>query len=151
MYHNFFIHSSVDEHLGCFRILAIVSSAAMNIGVQVPFWIIIFSGYMPSSGISGSYYCCYCCCSGTKSCLTLWNPMNHTTWGFLVLHYVSELAHTHVPWVGDAIQPSHLLLPPFSSCLQSFRASGSSHQFAKVLEVQLQHQSFQWKFSIDFF
>ena len=55
MYHIFFIHSSVDGHLGCFHDLAIVNSAAMNIGVHVSFSIMVFSGYMPSSGISESY------------------------------------------------------------------------------------------------
>ena len=55
MYHIFFIHSSVDGHLGCFHDLAIVNSAAVNIGVHVSFWIVVFSGYMPSSGIAGSY------------------------------------------------------------------------------------------------
>ena len=55
MYHNFFIHSSVDGHLGCFHVLAIVNSAAMNIGVQVSFSIVVSSGYVPNSGIVGSY------------------------------------------------------------------------------------------------
>ena len=55
MYHNFFIHSSVDGHLGCFHDLAIVNSAAMNTGVHVSFWMMVFSGYMPSSGIAGPY------------------------------------------------------------------------------------------------
>ena len=55
MYHNFFIRLSVDGHLGCFHVLAIVNSAAVNIGVHVSFWIIVFTGYMPSSGIAGSY------------------------------------------------------------------------------------------------
>ena len=55
MYHIFFIHSSVDGHLGCFHDLAIVNSAALNTGVHVSFWIMVFSGYMPSSGIAGSY------------------------------------------------------------------------------------------------
>ena len=55
MYHNFFIHSSVDGHLGYFHILAIVNSASVNIGVHVSFGIMVFSGYMPSSGIVGSY------------------------------------------------------------------------------------------------
>ena len=54
MYH-IFIHSSVDGHLGGFHVLAIVDSAAMNIGVRVSFQIIVFSGYMPRSGIAGSY------------------------------------------------------------------------------------------------
>ena len=55
MYHNFFIHSTVDRHLGCFHILAVVNSAAMNIGVHVSFSILVSSGYMPSGGIAGSY------------------------------------------------------------------------------------------------
>ena len=55
VYHIFFIHSSVDGQLGCFHILAIVNHAAMNIGVHVSFWIRIFFGYMPGSGIAGSY------------------------------------------------------------------------------------------------
>ena len=55
MYHIFFIHSSVDGHVGCFHVLAIVNSAAMNIRVHVSFSIIVFSGYMPGSGIAGSY------------------------------------------------------------------------------------------------
>ena len=45
MYHIFFIHSSVDGHLGCFSVLVIVNSAAVNTGLHVSFWIIVFSGY----------------------------------------------------------------------------------------------------------
>ena len=55
MCHIFFIHSSVDGHVGCFHVLAIVNRAAMNIVVHDSFWIMVFSGYMPSSGIAGSY------------------------------------------------------------------------------------------------
>ena len=55
MCHIFFIHSSDDGHLGCFHVLAIVSSAAVDIGVHVSFQIMFFSGYMPRSGIAGSY------------------------------------------------------------------------------------------------
>ena len=55
MYHIFFIHFSVDGHLGCVHVLAIVKSAAVNIGVHVSFWIMVFFGYMPSSGIAGSH------------------------------------------------------------------------------------------------
>ena len=53
MYHIFFIHSSVDGHLDCSYVLAIV--AATNIGVHVSFWIRVLCGYMPRSGIAGSY------------------------------------------------------------------------------------------------
>ena len=55
MYHIFFIHSSVDGHLGCFHDLAIVNSAAMNIGVCVSFQIMVLSGYIPRSRIAGSH------------------------------------------------------------------------------------------------
>ena len=55
MYHDFFLHSSVDRHLGCFHVLAVVNSAAVNTEVHVSFSILVFSGYMPRSGIAGSY------------------------------------------------------------------------------------------------
>ena len=55
MYHNFFIHSSVDGHTGFFHALAILNSAAMNTGGHVSFSIMISSDYVPSSGIAGSY------------------------------------------------------------------------------------------------
>ena len=55
MYHDLFIHSSADGHLGCFNVLAIVNSAAMNNGIHVSFSILVSSGYMPRTGIAGSY------------------------------------------------------------------------------------------------
>ena len=55
MYHNFFIHSSVNGHLDWFHVLAIINSVAMNNGIHVSFSILVSSGYMPRSGIAGSY------------------------------------------------------------------------------------------------
>ena len=85
-----------------------------------------------------------------QSCLTLWNPMNRSTPGLLVHHKLPESTQTHVHWVGDAIQPSHPLSSPSPPALNLSQHQGlfqwviSSHQVAKVLEFQLQHQSFQW-------
>ena len=53
MYHCFLIRSSADRHLGCFHVLAIINSAAMNIGVHVSLSILVSSVCMPSSGIAG--------------------------------------------------------------------------------------------------
>ena len=55
MYHSFLIHSSADGHLACFHVLAIINSAAMNIGVQVSLSDLVSSVCMPRSGIAGSY------------------------------------------------------------------------------------------------
>ena len=55
MYHSFFIHSSVDGHLGCFHVLAIANSAAVNIGAHVSSSILVSSGYMPCSGTYGGF------------------------------------------------------------------------------------------------
>ena len=55
MYYIFFIHSSINGHLDCFPIPAIVNSVAMNIRVCVSYWIMFLSGYMPRNGIEGSY------------------------------------------------------------------------------------------------
>ena len=91
-----------------------------------------------------------------QSCLTLCDPKDCSTPGFPVHHQLPEITQTHVHRVGDAIQPSHPLLsrspPTLNLCqLQGlFQWVSSSHQVAKVLEFQLQHQSFQWRFRTDF-
>ena len=93
-----------------------------------------------------------CCCLVPKSCLNLCDCVNFSMPG--VLPYLPEFAQTHVHWVSDAIQPSHLLSPPSPPALnllqnQSlFQWVSCTHQVAKVLE--LQHQSFQWIFRVDF-
>ena len=87
-------------------------------------------------------------CSVAQSCQTLCNPMDCSTPGFPVLHYLPELVQTHVHWIADAIQPSHPLSSPCLPALNLSQHQGlflwvsSSHQVAKVLELQLQHQSF---------
>ena len=66
----------------------------------------------------------HCCCSITKSCLTLCDPMDCSMPGFPVLHYLLDFAQTHVHWVSDAIQPSSSIAS-FSSCPHPSPASWS--------------------------
>ena len=87
--------------------------------------------------------------SFAQSCPTLCNPVNYSMPGFPVDHQLPDLAQTHVHRVNDAIQPSHppsFAFPPVFNLSQHqglFQRVGSSRQMAKVLEFQLQHQSFQ--------
>ena len=94
--------------------------------------------------------------SVAQSCPTLWDPMDCSTPGFPVHHQLLELAQTHVHRATDAIQPSHPLsspsLPAFNLSQHQglFQWISSLHQVAKVLELQLKHQSFQWILRVDF-
>ena len=104
-------------------------------------------GKMPSPRVGSVQFS-----SVAHSCLTLHNPMDCSTPGLPVHHQLPELAQIHICGVGDAIQPSHPLSsssPPAFSLSQHqglFKWVNSLHQVAKVLEFQLQHQSFQWIF-----
>ena len=111
----------------------------------------------PQRGRPGVWHCstdqklCFVFVQSLSRVPTLCDPMDCSTPGFSVLQHLLELAQTHIHWISDAIQPSHSVVPFFSR-LQSFPASGffffqwvvSSHQVAKELELQFQHQSFQW-------
>ena len=98
-----------------------------------------FSSYFPSVS-----QCSHSVMSDSLRPLRLQMP------GLPVHHQLLELTQTQVYWVGDAIQPSHLLLSPsppafnLSQHLGLFQWVTSSHQVARVLEFQLQHQYFQW-------
>ena len=87
---------------------------------------------------------------------TLCDPMDCSIPGFPVHHQLPELTQTHVHPVRDAIQPSHPLSSPSPLAFNHSQHQGlfqwvsSLHQVAKVLEFQLQHQSFQWIFRTDF-
>ena len=108
--------------------------------------------YPSSHTWSSCPYCLFhCCYSVTKSCPTLCNPTDHSTPDFPVLHYLPVCSNSCSlnQWCHPTIS---FFVAPFYSCLQSFPASGSfpmSQLFAsgsQRLELQLQHQSFQWIF-----
>ena len=87
--------------------------------------------------------------SVAQSYPTLCGPMDCSTPGLPVHHQLPEFMQTHVQWVSDTIQPSHPLSSPspalnLSQHQSIFQWVSSSHQMAKVLKFQLQHQSFQW-------
>ena len=94
--------------------------------------------------------------SVAQLCPTLCDPMDCSTPGLPVHHQLLEFTQTHVHWVSDAIQPSHPLSSPSPPAFNLsphqglFQWVSSSHQVAKVLEFQLQHQSFQWIFRTNF-
>ena len=93
--------------------------------------------------------------SDAQTCLTLCDLIYCRTLGLPVHHQLLELTQTHVHWVSDATQPYHALSSPSSPAFNLSQHQGlfkwvsSSHQGAKVLEFQLQHQSFQWTLRTD--
>ena len=94
--------------------------------------------------------------SVTQSCMTLRHLMDHSTPDLPVHHQLPEFTQTHLHWVSDDIQPSHPLSSPsppsfnLSQHQYVFKWVSYLHQVAKVLEFQLQRQSFQWTFRTDF-
>ena len=102
------------------------------------------------TGVTHTKACSAQVSSVAQACPSLCDPTGRSTPGLSVHHQLPESTQTHVHWVSDAIQPSHPLSSPSPPAFNLSQHQGlfqwvsSSHQVAKVLEFQLQHQSFQW-------
>ena len=123
---------------------------------KITFWFhsssksICFSAHAVKVSLAGVWIWRAQFISVAQSSPTLCDPMNYSTPCIPVHHQLPESTQTHVHWVGDAIQQSHPLSSPSPPALNLpqqqglFKWVSSLHQVAKVLEFQLQHQSFQW-------
>ena len=132
---------TVSEDLGHVKLFERITAAALSC------WHVIDHDYI-------FFILSPCCCSVTQSCPTLCNSMECNMPGLSVPHYLLKLSQVHVHGISDATQPSHPLTPsspPTLSLSQHwglFQWVSCSHQMTKILE--LQHQSFQRVFRVDF-
>ena len=99
---------------------------------------------------------CFCCCSVSLLRLTPFDPMDCSMPGLSVPHCLPKFSQVHVHCIGSAIHPSYLLTPSSPSALNLSQHQGlfqwviCYHQMTKILEFQLQHQSFQGVFGLIF-
>ena len=130
---------------GSFTMSGLFASGGQSIGISASLSVlpVYIQGWFPQFS------------SVAQSCPTLCDPMDHSMPGFPVHHQLPEFTLIHAHWIGDAIQPSHPLSSPsppafnLSQYQSLFKWVSSSHQMAKILEFQLQHQSFQWTLRTD--
>ena len=144
-------HSVVPDSLRPHGLYSLWNSIGQNTGVGS---LSLLQGIFPTQGLNQGFLHC----NWVQSLSHVWlcDPMDRSMPGLPVYHQLPEPAQMHVHQVGDAIQPSSPLSfpsPPTFNVSQHqslFQWVSSPHQVTKVLEFQLQHQSFQWIFRPDF-
>ena len=146
-----FLEMGIPDHLTCFlRNLYAAQEATVRTRHGTMNWFQIGKGVRQGCMLSPCLFnlCRVQFSSVSQSCPTLCDHMNRSMPGLPVHHQLPEFTQTHAHWVGDAIQPSHPLLSPSppapnpSQHQDLFQWVNSSHEVAKVLEFQLQHQPF---------
>ena len=136
---------------GCY-----VQATNQELGVTLPFSLSTDFQHQLLGIFKMELFLLFLFCSVAKSCPNFCNPMNCSKPGFPAFYYLLEFTQTHAHWVGDAIQRCHPLSipsPPAFNLSQHqslFQWVSSSHQVAKVLGLQLPHQSFRRILRIDF-
>ena len=146
IYHIFFIHLFIEEHLGYFHILTIVNNASVNLEVHISLWISVLIWGDKNLEVELLSMGWWLLSSHVWLSVTPWTAACQPSLSFTISRSLLKFL---LIWVGDVIQPISSSVTSFSSCPQSFPASESALRITKVLE--LHHQSFQWIFSVAFF
>ena len=144
-YYNFIIHSSVNGHLGCFHVAAIVNSAAVNNEIHVSFSILISSGYMPRSGIAGSHWKTQQWSQDWKRSVFIPIPKKDNAKKCSDYHTIALFSHSSKVMLkilqARLQQYRNREFPDFQACFR--KGKGTRDQIANILWITKKAREFQ--------